>query len=101
MHNETLIIQMEDKLNLVAVADAPYMLTQIVTYAYNSIFQTGLFAAVCQEWHRQQEAYKMRDQLKMNLSLAHQEFCETHLNKQTAVYHLTNIINRDMLEQLH
>lgn len=52
---EVLIDQIEDAIEFAAAAKCPFTSKQIVTTAYNLVFDTGLFADGCKEWHRKPE----------------------------------------------
>jgi hypothetical protein len=42
--------QIEDAVDLAAAAQAEYTQAQIVAYAYNLVFQTGVFNDACRDW---------------------------------------------------
>jgi hypothetical protein len=89
---ETLFDQVEDAVDLAAAAQAPYTIAQIVAYAYNNVFQTGLFADACRDWRRRPAIEKTWVQFKVDFALAHQELRESLLTTQGAGYHAANAL---------
>jgi hypothetical protein len=68
-----------------------YTIPQIVAIAYNSVFQTGLFAGACQEWRCRPVAYKTWTNFKTDFALAHQELRESQVTSQSAGFHSANL----------
>lgn len=92
---ETLFEQVEDAVNLTAAAQAPYTPEQIVAYAYNTIFQTGLFPDACRDWRRRPANEKTWVQFKIDFTIAHQEFKETQQTTRSAGYHTAKQVSID------
>jgi hypothetical protein len=88
---EVLFDQIEEAVDLADSANAAYTISQIVAIAYNSVFQTRLFADACREWRHQQSTYKTWTTCKTNFALAHQELPESQVTSQSTGFHLANL----------
>jgi hypothetical protein len=84
--------QIEDCQDLAAAANNPFSDTQVVTYAYNNVYQTGMFAEACREWRRLPTADHTWATFKTHFASAHQEYKESLLTAQSAGYHAANAI---------
>jgi ribosomal protein S17E len=89
---EALFDQIEEALDLAAAANAAYTSQQIVAYAYNIVFQTGVFADACRDWRRRIIAEKTWANFKTDFAVAHQELRESQLTAQGAGYHAANSV---------
>jgi hypothetical protein len=89
---EVLFAQMEDDLDLAAVAQAAYTPKQIVAYTYNIMFQTGVFADACHDWRCCAIADNTWANFKSDFAMAHQELQESQLTSQSAGYHSANSV---------
>jgi hypothetical protein len=49
---ESLYAQIEDAMDLVAAALAPYTAAQVIANAYSMVFTTGMFPEACREWRK-------------------------------------------------
>ena len=74
---ETLFDQIENSIDYAAAGLTPYTPEQVVTNAYQLIFDTGMFHDDCKIWNRHPAAYKTYDQFKTDFSIAHREFRDT------------------------
>lgn len=92
---EKLYDQVEDAQDLATAAGTPYTTTQIVTYTYNNVFQTGVFPDACRDWRRRPNAEKTWAQFKIDFALAHQELRESQVTAQGAGYHSANLLTID------
>ncbi len=88
---EELFQQIEDAQELATAADEPFTDSQLVSSAYNNVFQTGLFADACREWRRKAAADKSWANFQVAFALAHQEYHESLLTAQSAGY-ASNVI---------
>jgi hypothetical protein len=70
---EVLFNQIKDAVDLADAANTAYTIPQIIAIAYNSVFQTGLFADACCKWQHRLLAYKTWTTFKSDFALAHQE----------------------------
>jgi hypothetical protein len=76
---ETLFRQVENAVDYAAAGGTPYSPAQVLTIAYQIIFQTGIFADDCREWKRRDAAYKTWPQFKTDFTRAHQEYRESQV----------------------
>ena len=70
---EVLIEQIDDEVDMAAVADNPYSDEQVVAAAYNLVFKTGMFADDCKLWRRRVAVNKTWQKFKTYFTMAHQE----------------------------
>jgi hypothetical protein len=80
---KSLFDQFEDAVDLAAAADAAYTPAQIDAYAYNTVFQTGLFTDACHDWQCKALLTKLDHTSKLILLLPTKscENCKSHLPK--------------------
>jgi hypothetical protein len=90
--------QMEDSVDLAAAAQAEYTQAQIVAYAYDLVFQTGVFNNVCQDWRRGFGANRTWATFKTDFATAHQELRESQLTTQGAGFHTANAVTFDEIQ---
>jgi regulator of replication initiation timing len=96
---ETLFDQYEDAIDFAAAANAAYTPAQIIAYAYNTVFQTGLFADACRDWRRLPIADKTWARFKADFAVAHQELRESQVTAQGAGFHSANLAHQESLHQ--
>ena len=70
---EVLIKQIDDEVDMAAVADNPYSAEQVVSSAYNLFFKTGMFADDCKLWRRRVAVNKTCQKFNTYFTMAHQE----------------------------
>jgi hypothetical protein len=87
---ETLIQQVDDAVEYAAHGENPYSQNQIITNAYNIIFNTGMFADACKEWRRQPDAYKTWTQFQYDFALAHDDWRNASNTSQYGGYQQAN-----------
>lgn len=95
---EILFDQIEDAVDLAAAAQAEYTQAQIVAYAYNLIFQTGVFHDACRDWRRRFAADRTWATFKTDFAIAHQELRESQLTAQGAGFHTANSVTFDEIQ---
>ncbi len=81
---ETLFKQIENAIDYASAGNTPYTPAQVLTIAYQILFQTGIFADDCRDWKRQTEAYKTWPQFKIDFTRAHQEYRESQVTTPRA-----------------
>jgi hypothetical protein len=96
---EVLFDQIEEALDLAAAANAAYTPQQIVAYAYNLVFQTGVFADACRDWRRRPLIEKTWANFKRDFAVAHQELRESQLTSQGAGYHSANSVLQETWQE--
>ena len=82
---ETLFRQIENAIDYASAGNTPYTPAQVLTIAYQILFQTAIFADDCRDWKRQPEAYKTWPQFKIDFTRAHQEYRESQVTTPRAV----------------
>ena len=87
---ESLYDQIEDAVTLAAAGQAPYTTPQIVSIAYNLVFNTNLFPDACREWRRRPIADHTWVNFKTTFTIAHQELRESQVTSEQAGYHNAN-----------
>jgi hypothetical protein len=76
---ESFFRQIEMAIDYASAGNTPYTPAQVLTIAYQIIFQTGIFADDCRNWKRQPVAYKTWPQFKIDFTRAHQEYRESQV----------------------
>ena len=87
---EILFDQVEDSISLAAAGQAPYTPAQIVSIAYNLVFNTGLFPEACREWRRRTDNDKIWLNFKVDFTTAHQEWRDSQVTSNQVGYHNAN-----------
>jgi hypothetical protein len=81
---KTLFQQIENTIDYASAGNTPYTPAQVLTIAYQILFQTGLFADNCRDWKRQPDAYETWPQFKINFTQAHQEYRKSQVTMPCA-----------------
>jgi len=81
---ETLFRQIENAIDYASAGNNAYTPTQVLTIAYQVIFETGLFADDCKDWKRQPVNHKTWPQFKIDFTRAHQEYRESQVTTPRA-----------------
>ena len=87
---ETLINQVENPFEYAAARNTPYSYEQVVSIAFQLVFQTGLFPDDCKIWKRQAPELKTRPGFKAFFATAHQEWHESLLSTAGAGFQSAN-----------
>ena len=69
----------------------PYTAKQIVTTAYNHIFQTGIYNDYCKDWRSKPEEDKTWNEFKIFFTKANQNLRKSRVTSQTAGYQENNL----------
>ena len=70
---EVLFEQLETAEDFALAGGVPYTPEQMITYAYDLLFQSGAFPDVCQQWQRKQRSTKTWEHLKVIFTRAYVE----------------------------
>ena len=83
---ETLVEQIDDAVDYAQAGQSPYSPTQIVSNAYNLVYNTGLFPDACREWRRRPAAEHTWDNFKTDFSMAHTDLRNQRQTSQQSGY---------------
>ena len=87
---ETQIDQVENAVDYASAGDTTYTPDQVVGFAFQLVFQTGLFNNDCKIWRRQPADVKTWTHFKEFLATAHQEWQELQTTTAGAVFQSGN-----------
>jgi hypothetical protein len=82
---ETIISQIDDATDFAIAGETPYTNEQIVSNAYNLVYNTGMFETACREWRRLPAADKTWTRFQQDFSQAHTDYRnQRHLSSKGA-----------------
>ena len=87
---ETLVEQIDDATDYAIAGGSPYTVSQIVSNAYNLVFNTGMFPEACREWRLKPEADKTWETFKTDFAVAHIDLRNLRHTSQTGGYQQAN-----------
>ena len=87
---ETLINQVENPFEYAAARNTPYSYEQVVSIAFQLVFQTGLFPDDCKIWKRQAPELNTRPGFKAFFATAHKEWRESLVSTAGAGFQSAN-----------
>ena len=85
-----LFAQLQEAVDFADAAQRPYSNEQLLSRAYNLVFQTGLYKDTCKDWRRLQDANKTWDQFKQIFHEAYRDLQSLETTAQNAKYHQAN-----------
>jgi hypothetical protein len=88
---QSIIQQIDEAVDYAIAGETPYTSEQIVTNAYNLVYNTGMFPESCREWRRRTAAAKTYDNFKAEFSLAHQDLRNLKTTSQGAGYQANSV----------
>ena len=89
---ETLTDQVENAVEYAASGNTPYTPEQVVSVAYQLVFQTGLFVDDCKTWRRKDHGDKIWTNFKVFFATAHQEWRESQVTTTGAGFQTANAV---------
>ena len=87
---ETLVDQVDNAVEYAAAGDTPYTPQQVVSIAFQLVYQTGLFLDDCKIWKRKDAADKTWSNFKSFFATAHQDWRESQATTTGANFHSAN-----------
>ena len=93
---ETLYEQMEQAVEIAEAGRSPYTNSQVLTRAYNLIFQTGMFTDACREWRNKPTADKTWENFKTHFALAYKDLKQNQQAASSTGMHAANAILENM-----
>ena len=95
---EMLFDQIEDTQDFAAATGQPYTNNQLLTTAYNLVYNTGLFFDDCKAWNRLPANQKTMDNFKTTFQQAQRELSDQQRTAQQAGFHPPNPIGHPLQE---
>ena len=87
---EILFSQIEDTMDFADAGGTPYSANQIVTNAYQLVFNTGLLPEACRDWRKKPADQKTWAIFKVDFADAHQDLRLSQGTAQEGGYHSAN-----------
>ena len=89
---EALFDRVENCGDYAASGNTPYILEQVIGFAFQLVFQTGLFVDDCKAWKRLPTQQKTWIVFKTFSGTAHNEWRESQSTTTGAEFHSTNLL---------
>jgi hypothetical protein len=87
---EALVEQIDDAMDFASAGQAPYTPAQIVSNAYNLVFNTGLYPEACREWRRRPQATQTWNNFVIDFGMVHTDLRNQRGTSQQQGYQQAN-----------